>query len=63
VPDVLFLVVLRAAVDCKGICNAPASDTVFRLRLPSAKDAMLGKWPRYWQFANAKDQFERMPIP
>jgi hypothetical protein len=57
------LLVVHAAVDCKGICNAPASDTVFRLRLPSAKDALLGKWPRYWQFANAKDQFERMPIP
>ena len=49
-------------VDCRGICNEPASDKIFRLRLPNVDDALAGKWPKYWNFAG-KDQWETMGAP
>ena len=49
-------------MDCKGICNAPASNHIFRMKLPSVQDALAGKWPRYWQFTG-QHQYETMPWP
>ncbi|KAI8472424.1 MAG: hypothetical protein J3K34DRAFT_414131 [Monoraphidium minutum] len=49
-------------LDCKGICNEPASKYIFRMKMPSMKDALEGKWPRYWEFSGS-NQYETMPWP
>jgi hypothetical protein len=49
-------------VDCKGICNEPASKYIFRMKLPTVKQALAGEWPKYWAFTGAK-QYEEMPWP
>lgn len=48
-------------VDCKGVCNEPASKYIFRMALPSLKDALAGKW-NGWQYAGGKP-YEEMPWP
>lgn len=47
-------------MDCKGVCNAPASKTIFRMRMPSMKDALAGKWPTWVQTSGRS--YEEMPI-
>lgn len=49
-------------LDCKGICNEPASKYIFRMKLPTISDAKSGRWPRYWEF-NGQKQYEEMPWP
>ncbi|KIZ03620.1 glyoxal or galactose oxidase [Monoraphidium neglectum] len=49
-------------LDCKGICNEPASKYIFRMKLPTVKQALAGEWPKYWAFTGAK-QYEEMPWP
>lgn len=48
-------------LDCKGVCNAPAAKTIFRMKMPSAKDALAGKWPGW--VTTAGQSWEDMPIP
>lgn len=48
-------------LDCKGVCNAPASKTVFRMKMPSVQDALAGKWPKDWVNSNGK-KYEDMPL-
>jgi hypothetical protein len=48
-------------LDCKGVCNAPASKTIFRMKMPSMADALAGKWPKDWEWAGNKN-YEEMPI-
>ena len=47
-------------LDCKGVCNAPAAKTTFRMKMPSASDAMAGKWPGDW-VKTAGQSYEEMP--
>lgn len=49
------------AVDCKGICNAPASPYIFRMALPTVQEALAGKW-KTWRWSSNKP-YETMPIP
>ena len=49
------------AVDCKGVCNEPASKYVFRMKMPSLADALAGKWPK-WEYSGGKP-YEEMPWP
>lgn len=49
-------------MDCKGVCNAPAADTIFRYRLPTLRAALAGNWATDWVWSgNAK--WETMPSP
>lgn len=49
-------------MDCKGVCNAPASKTVFRMKLPGVQDALKGNWPAGWVKAGDK-LYEEMSLP
>jgi hypothetical protein len=48
-------------LDCKGVCNAPASKTIFRMKMPSVGDALSGKWPKDWVNSGGR-AYEEMPI-
>ncbi|GBF98436.1 hypothetical protein Rsub_11081 [Raphidocelis subcapitata] len=48
-------------LDCKGVCNEPASKYIFRMKMPSIGDALAGKWP-YWSKVDGKG-YEEMPWP
>lgn len=48
-------------LDCKGVCNAPAAKTIFRMKMPTITDALAGKWPGGWVTSNGQS-YEEMPI-
>jgi hypothetical protein len=43
------------------VCNAPASKTIFRMKMPSVADALSGKWPKDWVNSGGRN-YEEMPI-
>jgi hypothetical protein len=49
-------------MDCKGVCNAPAAKTIFRMRMPKASEALKGKWPKDWVWSG-NQKYEEMPLP
>lgn len=49
-------------MDCKGVCNAPAAKTIFRMRLPKASEALKGNWPKDWVWSG-NQKYEEMPFP
>ncbi|KAF8059661.1 CA1 [Scenedesmus sp. PABB004] len=49
-------------MDCKGVCNAPASNTIFRFKLPTLAAALAGNWPGDWQWSGGR-KWEEMPLP
>jgi len=49
-------------MDCKGVCNQPAANTIFRMKMPSAQEALKGNWPQGWVMTNDK-KYEEMPLP
>lgn len=48
-------------LDCKGVCNAPASKTIFRMKMPTMANALAGKWPGDWVSSGGKN-YEEMPL-
>lgn len=57
----LMLVFLQGkGLDCKGVCNAPAAKTIFRMKMPTVTDALAGKWPGDWVHTNGQS-YEEMP--
>lgn len=48
-------------LDCKGVCNAPASKTIFRMKMPTMANALAGKWPGGWVSSSGRN-YEEMPI-
>jgi hypothetical protein len=43
------------------VCNAPASKTIFRMKMPTMANALAGKWPGDWVSSGGRN-YEEMPI-
>lgn len=50
-------------LDCKGVCNEPAAKTIFRMKMPTAAEALAGNWPKDWVWPNGDKKYEEMEFP